>query len=148
MLSYGWLSPDAAERRAREISELAVRLQDRAATPAADPVEHPWAVWGLDAAARIGVVANTDTNLRAFRRWVESASGATPTVSAMSFLSVGTALLYAERGAEKPRFLQWSKANAKQLAAKLGRHGYVRSEDPIGDTALVLLGLQVAYRTY
>ena len=153
MLSYGWLAPAAAEVRAREIAQLAARLETVARTGsetnrAAQAVEQPWAVWGLDAATRVGVVANTDSNLRTFRAWVESAASARPTLTAMSFLSVGTALLYEERGADKPRFLAWSKANAPELAARLGPGGYVRSEDPIGETALVLLGLQVAYRTY
>ena len=152
MLSYGWLSPDAAERRAREIAQLAARLQQTVGasserTPA-EALEAPWAVWGLDAAARVGVVARSDSQLRIFRSWVEDAAAAQPTLSAMSFLSVGTALLYEERGAQKPRFLKWSKENAKDLAARLGPGGFVRDEDPVGETALVLLGLQIAYRTY
>ena len=74
---------------------------------------------------------------------------ATPNpTSPLSVLSVGTALLFAERGAEKPRFLAWSRANALELAARLGPQGHVRIGDEVGDTALVLLGLQVAYRTY
>jgi hypothetical protein len=154
MLSYGWLSPAAAESRAREIAQLAARLEKQideqvaADVSGQDAVERPWAVWGQDAASRVGVVASSASHLRAFRDWVQTASSAKPTLSAMSFLSVGTALLYSERGAEKPRFLAWSRSNAGELASKLGPGGFVRSGDPIGETALVLLGLQVAYRTY
>ena len=64
----------------------------------------------------------------------------------------GTALLFQERGARKPRFLDWSRTHAddlRGLAARLA-DGFEPGQggNAVAETALVLLTLQVAYRTY
>ena len=63
-------------------------------------------------------------------------------------LSAGTALLFSERGTQKPRFLEWSRSNAERLVTRLDPTGRARTGDAVGDTALILLALQVTYRTY
>jgi hypothetical protein len=42
----------------------------------------------------------------------------------------------------------FSRGAGEELARRLGPNGRVREGDPVGDTALVLLALQSAYRTY
>ncbi len=45
-------------------------------------------------------------------------------------------------------FRAWSRDLDRRLARRLTSVGVVRDGDPVGDTALVLLALQAAYRTY
>jgi hypothetical protein len=45
-------------------------------------------------------------------------------------------------------FRAWNHETADAIAARLDARGVVRQGDPVGDTALVLLALQAAYRTY
>jgi hypothetical protein len=45
-------------------------------------------------------------------------------------------------------FRTWSQGLDDKLASRLGPSGTVRRGDPVGDTALVLLTLQAAYRTF
>ena len=45
-------------------------------------------------------------------------------------------------------FRVWSEGMDERLARRLLPTGIVREGDPVGDTALVLLALQAAYRTY
>ncbi|MDJ0523143.1 MAG: hypothetical protein QNJ90_13825 [Planctomycetota bacterium] len=148
MLSFGELSTKAAQRRAEEIALLSERASARLATVQGD--RRTWALWALDATARSGVVTVSPADRRSFETWVAGAaeleadteSGAT--ANAMATLSQGTALLLSERGADKPRFMRWSRTHAEQLVALLDPTGRARE----GDTALILLALQVGYRTY
>jgi hypothetical protein len=144
MLSYGDLPPKAVERRADEIAALSVRARERSTKAQGDA--RTWAIWALDASARSGVVTVSPADERSFRTWVASAAvrEAEAEADTMAALSTGTALLFSERGAEKPRFLRWSRSNAERLVSLLDPTGRARS----GDTALILLALQVAYRTY
>ncbi len=148
MLSYGWLSPAEAQRRATEIDGLVDRIRK---VPVITEVVAPWRTWALDAAARAGVIESTRDERRLFTAWVQDASTANGTLSATSAfgaLAVSTALLYLERGADKPRFLDWSRAHAEELVGRLSPIGKAKRGDPVGETASILLALQVAYRTY
>jgi hypothetical protein len=151
MLAYGWLSPAEAQARAGEIARLATRLREVLADGvrgAAD--EAPWGTWALDAAARAGVIQRAPDEGARFETWVARAAedGVGSQATPLGALAVGTALLYEERGAAKPRFLAWSRSNAQALVDRLGPTGRVLDGDSVGDTALVLLALQVAWRTY
>jgi len=147
MLSFGDLPPLAAGRRATEIAALVSRVRERSARSTGE--EHMWDVWALDAAARADVVPASQADQRVFRAWVEAAASVeSEPQDTLATLSAGTALLFAERGAQKPRFLRWSHANAERLVGRLDPTGRARSGNDVGDTALILLALQVAYRTY
>lgn len=153
MLSYGWLSPASAQQRVTEIAGLVTAIRGRG--PGGDaqvpPTERPWTVWALDAASRAGVISAAAGDRARFDAWVEAAAAAESALGARSplgILAVGTALLFEERGTEKPRFMAWGREHGEALVARLDRRGRARGGDPVGDTALVLLALQVAYRTY
>jgi hypothetical protein len=151
MLSYGWLSPATTQERANEIARLTSAVRAREPESAMAAVEGPWSVWALDAAARAGVIVPDLEDQQVFAAWVSDAVAletAPGVASPLSVLAVGTALLFEERGAEKPRFTAWGQAHGEALVARLDRSGKARTGDPVGDTALILLGLQVAYRTY
>lgn len=144
MLSYGDLAPKASLRRADEIAALSVYARERSEKAVGNA--RTWAIWALDAAARSGVVTVSPADQQTFRTWVAGAAVGEAEAQAdpMGALSTGTALLFSERGAAKPRFLRWSHSNAERLVSLLDPTGRARS----GDTALILLALQVAYRTY
>ncbi len=147
MLSYGNLPPKAAERRSHEIAALAAQARKRLGS--SQGTDRTWDLWALDAAQRTGVVRTSGAEQRVFQAWVETAAAAgADSQDPMQALSAGTALLFAERGTKKPRFLMWSGANAERLVGRLLPTGRAREGDPVGDTALILLALQVAYRTY
>ena len=155
MLSYGALTLSEADRRAAEIGVLAGQVRtvlDPAHTTARlDAGTRTWLLWALDATQRTGIVAPTPGERAAFRSWVAAATtgeelAASATVE--DAIIAGTALLYVERGAEKPRFMSWSRDHLEQLVDRLDPRGGARSGDPVGDTARILLALQVAYRTY
>ena len=151
MLSYGSLTTGAVAQRRDEIERVAAEARRRLGADAQmDPLERTWLVWALDAAQRAGASASPIHDRAVFDGWV--ASTADPLAGDASIpeqaLAVGSALLYAERGADKPGFKRWSRANAAKLLGRLKPTGEAREGDPVGDTALVLLALQVSYRTY
>ncbi len=150
MLSYGELPPQAAARRANEIAALAAASREQVMAAAGE--DRTWRVWALDAASRAGIVTSSSMDDRVFRSWVQTAAATSlepgGTASSMAALSAGTALLFAERGAAKPRFLDWSKANATSLVGRLTKIGRAKTGDAVSETAMILLALQVAYRTY
>ncbi len=152
MLAYGNLTLRGAAVRATELERLAEAARGRLVDGAAlSGAQYTWLLWGLDAAQRAGVVAASPAERTRFDGWVASASAeaaAASSESAQAALAHGTALLYAERGAKKPRFKRWSRAHAAALLRRLKPTGEVRQGDPVADTALVLLALQTAYRTY
>ncbi|MDF1699969.1 MAG: hypothetical protein P1V36_02260 [Planctomycetota bacterium] len=151
MLSYGSLTPHAAGRRTDEIERLTAEARTRLTSETTlAATDRTWLVWAVDAAQRAGVVGSEPHDRAAFQGWVAStakaaAGDATDTQEA---LAVGMALLYAERGAEKPRFKRWSRTNAAKLLEGLKLTGEARRGDPVGETALVLLALQMTYRAY
>jgi len=150
MLSYGDLPPRSAQHRARELAALAAAARERLKHEKGD--ERTWDVWALDATARAGIVTTSALDEKVFQAWVATASAAAPAAGSMAgsmaSLRQGTALLFAERGASKPRFLDWSRANAEPLVRRLYPTGQARSGDPVRETATILLALQVSYRTY
>jgi anti-sigma-K factor RskA len=151
MLSYGALTPQGLEQRAVEIGRLAEGVRAALASEAVQGTERTWLLWALDASRRAGLVRESPEERSAFRGWVARASADADPVARgpEDALIAGTALLYAERGTSKPRFTHWSRQNGEGLVARLDDpRGGVRSAHPVGDTARVLLALQVAYRTY
>jgi len=150
MLSYGSLTPNASATRAREIGLLADAVRTRLHRAPRAGKDRNWLVWALDAARRTGVVRSTPEDRKQFDGWVASTAdpAAGDASNAQAALSVGLALLYAERGSEKPRFKTWSRANAERLLARLKPTGEARTGDEVGETAMILLALQVSYRAY
>ncbi|MFV1958943.1 MAG: hypothetical protein ACC662_05975, partial [Planctomycetota bacterium] len=59
-------------------------------------------------------------------------------------VTLGTGLLLQDPEA----FRTWSRGVDRHLIARLRPTGLARRGDPVGDTALILLSLQIAYRTY
>ncbi len=150
MLSYGGLTVRGAASRSAEIVRLADVARTRAASADGKPTDRSWLVWALDAAHRAGVLPASPQDRAQFDGWVVSTAdpAAGDAEDAQAALSVGMALLYAERGSEKPRFMTWSEANAERLLARLKPTGVARKGDEVRDTALILLALQVSYRAY
>lgn len=150
MLGYGRLTIGAERRRRFELGRMSDVARARLAADDLPAETKTWLVWGLDAARRAGVSTDPAGDRDQVLAWTTVAAntplGASATVQ--QALASGTALLYAERGAHKPRFERWSRAHGEALLARLKPTGGVRSGDAVGDTALVLLALQTAYRTY
>ena len=150
MLGYGNLTLQAEAVRSREIAALADAARARLDDKGLAASDRTWLVWALDAAQRAGVSRDDARDRAAFESWVashadEAGARANDTQGA---LEVGTALLYAERGADKPRFKRWSRENATSLLGRLRPTGEAKRGDAVEETALVLLALQTAYRTY
>lgn len=153
MLSYGLLGLGEARVRGAEIQLLASAVSAVDEQIAADD-DALWSRWALDAAERTGVVRRSVEDRARFRRWLAAATGpdvADATPSSVEVLSRGTALLYAERGSSKKRFLTWSEATGQQILDGLLPNGKAKGAgagDRVAETALWILALQTAYRTY
>ncbi len=143
-LSYGRLPAAEAEDRAREIEALTRHIRDRDAAA----TEHVWAAWALDAAARTGVIEATAKESARFGSWVASASDEASDGTVGGELARGSALRYLERGAAKPRLRSWMDDTTDALIGRLLPNGQAKTSEKVGDTALVLLALQVAYRGF
>lgn len=146
-LSFGRLPAAQAEDRAREIELLAEHIRARSSTDA--PLV--WSAWALDAAARTGVIKATASESTRFGSWVAAASGNDDPSAAsdpLGALTQGSALRFLERGAAKPRLKSWMEETTDQLIGRLLPNGQAKTGEKIGDTALILLALQVAYRGY
>ena len=154
MLAYGNLTLRAAAQRGAEVARLADAARARLDDASLGADARTWLVWALDAAQRAGVAETRADDRARFDGWVASTAANTTAAQdaeaqdAQQALSAGTALLYAERGAEKPRFKQWSRRNGAALLGRLKPTGEARTGDAVEQTALVLLALQTAYRTY
>lgn len=158
MLSYGRLGMAEARHRGREIGRLAeaVRAVEAriAASHAPNREETLWPVWALHAAERTGVIERSPGQRERFEVWVAAAAQDTPQADGrdtVRVLTQGTALLSAERGAQKPRFRAFGEATAADLLGRLLPNGKAKgpgSGDRIAETALTLLALQTAYRAY
>ena len=72
------------------------------------------------------------------------AAGVEPEDDAFLLAATGTGLLLHDPAT----FRTWSRGLDDKLIRRLLPTGVARTEDPIGDTAAILLALQVAYRTY
>lgn len=151
MLSYGHLTHQGVLQRSREIERVAAEARARLGADAGMPArERTWLVWALDAAQRAGVSPAGVHDRKLFDTWVASTAdpAAGDAADPEAALAVGTALLYAERGEQKPGFTRWTRANAERLLAGLKPTGEARRGDSVAATATILLALQVAYRTY
>lgn len=153
MLSYGRLSLGEARVRGAELQVLAsaVTAVDEQVAVSDDAL---WSRWALDAVERTGVVRRSVEDRARFQRWLAAATdpeSVHEAPSAVEVLSRGTALLYAERGSSKTRFLSWSEATGKQILDGLLPNGKAKGAgggDRVAETALRILALQTAYRTY
>ena len=150
MLGYGRLRLSQARQRAREITRLTEVLRARPAAPRAI-ADAPWALWGIDAALRTGLVPSEPGEPARFRAWVASAS-ARATLDVSQALPVGTAVLLQDPSPDKSGFRAWSGTHAHSLVESLLPNGRLRSDSDdvgaVGETARMLLALQIAYRTY
>ena len=150
MLGYGKLTLGAERRRRYELERMGEVARRTLAQPDLPAETRTWLVWGLDAVRRAGISADPEGDRARLAAWT-AATADTPLsrgATAQQALASATALLYAERGPQKPRFERWSRVNAEALLGRLKPTGGVREGDPVEDTALVLLALQAAYRTY
>ena len=155
ILSGGSLTP--AESRLRRVSmlSLAMAVRDEARegrrAPAAGPdaaksADARWTELALVAAARAGILESSTLAASVVLVDVGAIRAGDDVRTAMLD---GTSLLKDRRGMA---FTAWNTATARTLSARLGADGLVtgtaapraRAEE----TALVLLALQVAYRTY
>ena len=111
----------------------------------------PWALWGIDAALRAGLVPMQPEAEARFRAWVVSAASNAPG-DALAALPVGTAVLLADASPDKAGFRAWGDVNSGLLLEALLPSGRARSgaDDvaALGQTARMVLALQIAYRTY
>jgi hypothetical protein len=140
MLGNGAMTPAESLVRGRETAALARSLsaaRDRARSKL-DGTTAAWAALALSSAARLDGRGVPVPDLTAF-----VPGNGTPDVLQ------GTSLLLGKRVRE---FRSWSKDALPTLAARVGDDGLVRdvAEGParVEETALVLLALQVSYRTY
>lgn len=185
MLSYGKLRPAEAERRVDELTRLTERVVATQAPdgrfPGADDDIRlaVWPMWGLEAAARTGVVLPPAAVAERFVAWYasrerrasedvaaglllarslgdaferEAAAGASFALAEGSaaeddtfvLVATGTGLLLRDPEA----FRTWGRGLDAKLERGLLQTGVAREGDPVGDTATILLALQVGYRTY
>ncbi len=158
MLCNGLLTPSESAQRVKEMAALAAALtlpDDGNAAPA-EVSTRLWPSMGLAAAARVGIGLGSVAD-RSAQTWVPSAIAAPADSTAAALdprlaLVTGTAMLW---GGGKPSpFPAWNSSVGPALLARIERDGGVRvapgTPAPVRaeQTALVLLGLQLAYRTY
>lgn len=152
MLSYGQLSLAEARVRGEEIRALTGAVRTADATVAGG--DALWTRWALDAAERTGVVQRSHEDRKRFDTWLATAAredAGSSAQTAVRVLSRGTALLYADRGADTQGFRSWSRASAEELLGSLLPNGKAKGtgDGPrIAETALRILALQTAYRAY
>jgi hypothetical protein len=142
MLSFGRLTVAEAASRRVELTTLHARLA------AEGERAGPWAHLGGDAVRRSGVLGISTEEDARFRAWTHRMASLAPGEDPWQVFLKGASLLRQERGASKPRFLAWSEEHAEALVARLLPDGRARGDDPLRDTAAVLLALQAAYRSY
>jgi hypothetical protein len=138
MLAHGGMTPAESLARTRETAALARSVDDasRRLGAKAGTNAQGWTALALSSASRLGVHGPAAVGL------------ATVAPGAPEVLQ-GTSMLLGRRVRE---FRSWSRAALPSLAARVGADGLV--SDVSGDaarveeTALVLLALQVSYRTY
>ena len=153
MLASGSLTPAESRGRSTELASLrtdiatATRVAspkpDVPATPRADAAER-WAELALGAISRAGVGPAVPATLRVHP------SGdlpLAPAVDPQTAMLEGADVL---RGGRGDAFVTWNRATAKTLGARLSGDGLVVRDGTanLEETALILLSLQVAYRTY
>ncbi len=147
MLANGSMTPAESRARAIELASLrtsiATAARSRAATPGAEAADR-WAELAVSAVARAGVGPAAAATLRLHPSGDLPPS---PAVDPQTAMLEGADLL---RGGRGDAFAAWNRATAKSLGAKLSGDGLVIRDGTahLEETALVLLALQVAYRTY
>lgn|GEM_PF-3563221 len=147
MLANGSMTPAESRARALELASLrtgiATAARSGTATPGAEAADR-WAELAVAAVARAGVGPSVAAALRVHPSGDLPPS---PAVEPRTAMLEGADLL---RGGRGDAFATWNRATAKSLGAKLSGDGLVILDGTadLEETALVLLALQVAYRTY
>jgi hypothetical protein len=142
MLAYGSLTPVEAQARRTELAALARSLP----AASAEPSDAMWTSLARRALARAGVAVPA---VEAPSSWAALASYSAPADDASAPLVRGTAALLGDLGGDVlRRFGEGSQA----LVDRLGPTGLVREGASAGEriesTALLLLALEVVFRTY
>jgi len=147
MLANGSMTPAESRARSLELASLRTSIATAARSGAASPgteAADRWAELAVAAVARAGVGPAVPAMLRL------QPSGdlpPAPAVDPRTAMLEGADLLRGGRGAA---FATWNRATARSLGSKLSGDGLVVLDGTanLEETALVLLALQVAYRTY
>ena len=151
MLASGSLTLAESRVRSGELVSLRAGLATTARRPAAggndasrEDAADRWAELALAAVARVGVGPVIPATLR---HVPAGDLPPEPAVDPRTAMLEGADLL---RGGRGEAFTTWNRATAKALGARLSGDGLVVLDGTarLEDTALVLLALQVAYRTY
>jgi hypothetical protein len=150
MLSRGRLTPAEVAARRAELASLAAAL-DGGTAPTADPASAVWPSLARRALAMADVVpANAAARPASLEpSWhVLATTDATDPASA---LFQGTAILL--EGPTAKGFQRWSGTTGRDLLARLGADGMAKADgrsegSRVEGTALVLLGLELVFRTY
>ncbi len=150
LLSSGDLTPAEARFRIHGLAPLASRVQSAVQTAAASRdggragTDARWSDLALAAAARAGALRGTTVATVTI-----DPSTVRPADDVRTAMLDGTTLLKDRRGTT---FKAWNAETARTLGARLGADGLiVGTAKPAAraeETALVLLALEVAYRTY
>lgn len=147
LLANGDLTPAEARFRIAGLSPLAHAVQAAAASAPYDrsaSADARWTELALAAAARVGAIRATTVATTTI-----DPSTVRPADDVRTAMLDGTTLLKDRRGTA---FRAWNTDTARRLGARLGGDGLIAgttsSPARAEETALVLLALEVAYRTY